>query len=120
MAVGPLQAPSATTGSACSRVAVIADPGEDLAGRLRGNRKVDGLAGHDFCLAGPPSVRTWPERIGHRCNRGSPMLWTLILILLVLWALGLITAVGGAFIHLLLIVALVVLVAQLLTGRRAA
>jgi len=48
------------------------------------------------------------------------MLWTLILILLVLWALGLITAVGGAFIHLLLIVALVVLVAQLLTGRRAA
>jgi hypothetical protein len=48
------------------------------------------------------------------------MLWTLIVILLVLWALGLITAVGGAFIHLLLIVALVVLVAQLLTGRRAA
>lgn len=48
------------------------------------------------------------------------MLWTLIVILLVLWALGLITAVGGAFIHLLLIVALVVLVAQLLTGRRSA
>jgi len=48
------------------------------------------------------------------------MLWTLIVILLVLWVLGLITAVGGAFIHLLLIVALVVLVAQLLTGRRAA
>ena len=48
------------------------------------------------------------------------MLWTLIVILLVLWVLGLITVVGGAFIHLLLIVALVVLVAQLLTGRRAA
>jgi len=47
------------------------------------------------------------------------MLWTLIVILLVLWALGLITAVGGAFIHLLLVIALVVLVAQLLTGRRA-
>ena len=48
------------------------------------------------------------------------MLWTIVIILLVLWALGLITAIGGAFIHLLLIVALVVLVAQLLTGRRAA
>ena len=48
------------------------------------------------------------------------MLWTIVLILVVLWALGLITAVGGAFIHLLLIIALVVLVAQLLTGRRAA
>jgi hypothetical protein len=48
------------------------------------------------------------------------MLWTVIIILVVLWALGLITAVGGAFIHLLLIIALVVLVAQLLSGRRAA
>jgi hypothetical protein len=48
------------------------------------------------------------------------MLWTIVLILVVLWALGLITAVGGAFIHLLLIIALVVLVAQLLTSRRAA
>lgn len=48
------------------------------------------------------------------------MLWTLILVLVVLWALGLITAVGGAFIHLLLIVALVILVAQLLSGRRVA
>ena len=48
------------------------------------------------------------------------MLWTVIIILVVLWALGLITAVGGAFIHLLLIIALVVLVAQLLSGRRVA
>lgn len=48
------------------------------------------------------------------------MLWTLILVLVVLWALGLITAVGGAFIHLLLVIALVVLVAQLLSGRRVA
>jgi Family of unknown function (DUF5670) len=48
------------------------------------------------------------------------MLWTIVLILVVLWALGLITAVGGAFIHVLLIIALVVLVAQLLTSRRAA
>lgn len=50
----------------------------------------------------------------------APMLWTIVLILVVLWALGLITAVGGAFIHVLLIIAVVVLVAQLLTGRRAA
>ena len=35
------------------------------------------------------------------------MLWTLIVILLVLWALGLVTAVGGAVIHLLLVIALV-------------
>ena len=46
------------------------------------------------------------------------MLWTIFVILLVLWLLGLITAytVGG-FIHLLLVIAVVVLVIQLLQGR---
>jgi hypothetical protein len=48
------------------------------------------------------------------------MLETLIVILLVLWLLGLVTntTVGGAL-HLLLLVALVVFVIRLLTGRRA-
>jgi len=39
--------------------------------------------------------------------------------LLVLWLLGLIGSVGGSFIHLLLLVAAVILVVQLLSGRRA-
>ena len=47
------------------------------------------------------------------------MLWTILIVLIVLWALGLITAVGGAAIHLLLVIALVVLIAQLLSGRRS-
>lgn len=48
------------------------------------------------------------------------MLWTLFVILLVLWLLGVIsgTTVGG-FVHLLLVLAIVVLVIQLITGRRA-
>ena len=49
------------------------------------------------------------------------MLWTIILILVVLWALGFSFAgaqVGG-FIHLLLVVALIVLVVQLVRGRTA-
>lgn len=47
------------------------------------------------------------------------MLWALILVLLVLWAVGLATAytVGG-LLHLLLVAALVILVVQLLQGRR--
>lgn len=48
------------------------------------------------------------------------MLWTLIAIILVLWLLGLLTSVGGGLIHLLLVVAAIVLLVQLLTGRRAA
>jgi len=47
------------------------------------------------------------------------MLWTILVVLIVLWALGLVAAVGGAAIHLLLVLALVVLIAQLLTGRRS-
>ena len=48
------------------------------------------------------------------------MLWTIVVILLVLWLLGaFVIPVGGALIHLLLIVALVVGLIQLFTGRRA-
>jgi hypothetical protein len=46
------------------------------------------------------------------------MLWALITLLVVLWLLGLFGSVGGAAIHLLLVVAAIVLVAQLLSGRR--
>lgn len=50
------------------------------------------------------------------------MLWTIIIVLLVMWALGFgfAGAAVGNLIHLLLILALVVLVIQLVTGRRAA
>jgi hypothetical protein len=46
------------------------------------------------------------------------MLWTIAVILLVLWALGLITGVAGGLVHLLIVIALVVIVIQLLSGRR--
>jgi uncharacterized membrane protein (Fun14 family) len=47
------------------------------------------------------------------------MLWTILLVLLVLWALGLVSGYAlGGFIHILLVVALVVLVIQLVQGRR--
>ena len=47
------------------------------------------------------------------------MLWTIIAILLVLWLLGLIGNIGGGLIWLLLVVAAIVLVFQLISGRRA-
>ena len=46
------------------------------------------------------------------------MLWTILVILLALWLLGLIGSIGGGFIHLLLVAAAIVLIAQLLQGRR--
>jgi hypothetical protein len=47
------------------------------------------------------------------------MLWTLLVILLIMWALGLGFGVAGNLIHILLVVAVVVLLINLLQGRRA-
>ncbi len=48
------------------------------------------------------------------------MLWTLFVILLVLWLLGFSFHVAGSLIHLLLVIAVIVLIINLLTGRRSA
>jgi hypothetical protein len=45
------------------------------------------------------------------------MLWTIVVILIVLWALGLVTHVAGGLIHLLLVIALIVAVVRLVQGR---
>ena len=49
------------------------------------------------------------------------MLWTIFVVLLVLWLLGMVSSYTlGGFIHLLLVLALIVLVFNLISGRRAA
>jgi hypothetical protein len=48
------------------------------------------------------------------------MLWTIIVLLAVMWLLGVSFHVGGGLIHLLLVVALVVLAFNFLSGRRVA
>ena len=48
------------------------------------------------------------------------MLWTIAVILVILWALGLVSSYTlGGFIHVLLVVALIVVVVGFLQGRRA-
>jgi hypothetical protein len=46
------------------------------------------------------------------------MLWTIIVVLVILWLLGFTLHVGGALIHLLLVIAVVVLIFNLVSGRR--
>jgi Family of unknown function (DUF5670) len=47
------------------------------------------------------------------------MLWTIFVILLVMWLLGMVSSYTmGGFIHILLVIALVVLVVNLISGRR--
>ncbi len=49
------------------------------------------------------------------------MLWTIFVILLVMWLLGMVSAYTmGGFIHILLVIALVVLLLRIISGRRVA
>ena len=48
------------------------------------------------------------------------MLWTIMVVLLILWLLGFGLHVGGGLVHLLLVLAVVVLIYNLVTGRRRA
>jgi hypothetical protein len=45
------------------------------------------------------------------------MLWTIIVVLFVLWLLGFTIHIGGAFIHLLLVIAVILIVYNLVVGR---
>ena len=48
------------------------------------------------------------------------MLWTIFVVLIILWLLGFSLHIGGGLIHLLLVVGLVILVINLLSGRSSA
>ena len=47
------------------------------------------------------------------------LLWGVVVVLVVLWLLGLIARIGGGLIHILLVIALIVLIYNLIVGRRA-
>jgi hypothetical protein len=47
------------------------------------------------------------------------MLWTIFVILLILWLLGFTLHIGGSLIHILIVVAVIVLIFNLISGRRA-
>jgi Flp pilus assembly protein TadB len=52
-------------------------------------------------------------------SRGAGMLWTIFVVLMVLWLLGMVSSYTmGGFIHILLLLAVVALVFQLISGRR--
>jgi hypothetical protein len=49
---------------------------------------------------------------------GSAMLWTIALILIILWLLGFSIHIGGALIHLLLVAAVIVILVRIIQGNR--
>lgn len=54
-----------------------------------------------------------------RQEEGQEVLWTIAVVLIVLWLLGLVTSYTlGGFIHVLLVIALIVMILRLIQGRR--
>ena len=47
------------------------------------------------------------------------LLWTILVILVILWLLGFKLAIGGGLIHILLVIAVIVLVIRLVSGRQS-
>lgn len=66
------------------------------------------------------STRCGIESARLRSGENGFMLWTIFVILLVLWLLGMVSSYTlGGFIHILLVVAIVVALIQIISGRRA-
>jgi hypothetical protein len=66
-------------------------------------------------------ISSWATSAGNMGSReiGTAMLWTIFIVLCVLWLLGMVTSYTlGGFIHILLLVALAIFVINLIQGRR--
>jgi hypothetical protein len=66
-------------------------------------------------LSAPAGRRTKQEKL----NPKETMLWTIFVVILILWLLGFIGHFGGSLIHLLLVIAVVILIINLISGRRS-
>jgi hypothetical protein len=77
-----------------------------LEASLKGSRYTNELGGSGAC------------RIARRSEGGGPVLYTLAVVLLILWLLGMVSGYTiGAFIHVLLVIAVVLVLVQLISGR---
>ena len=66
-----------------------------------------------------PSNNGWArDSEGAKEKKEVNMLWTILVILFILWALGLFAFHAGGLIHILLVIAVIVLIVRLLQGRK--
>jgi hypothetical protein len=66
-----------------------------------------------------PDERSGQGPFGRRTTQGDPNMWTIVVVLLVLWVLGFVTSnTLGGLLHLLLVIAIIVMAVRLLQGRK--
>jgi len=75
------------------------------------------LTGCDLATTGKDLFYNDPGSAGATPMEAIPVLWTIVAIVLLLWLLGLIGGIGGGLINLLLVVALVLVIVNLASGR---
>lgn len=69
--------------------------------------------------AGISNMRRIENRIRHNSNQFIIMLMTIAIVLIILWALGLVTgSTLGGFVHVLLVIAIIVVLVRLIQGRK--
>jgi hypothetical protein len=66
----------------------------------------------------PDSLPHLPRRFSAAGSYDDLMLYTIAVILIILWLLGFIAHVGGGLIHLILVIAVILIIVNLVTGRR--
>lgn len=65
-----------------------------------------------------PGASDITDRLNVQHHGAALMLWTIAIILLALWAIGLVFKVAGALIHLLLVIALIVVIFKVFASRK--
>src|SRR4051812_44128109 len=73
-----------------------------------------------LCIGGPaPTSNPQPTCPARSTRMEESMLWMIVAILLIMWFLGIGFHIAGGLVHILLVIALVVIIFNLLSGRRA-
>jgi hypothetical protein len=96
-----------------SHTDAVSGTGKNMLARLRGSACACLLAAALGCR----SACLRAQKTGE--NPIMQIIWTLIVILFVLWLVGLFVHIGGSLIHILLVIAVILLIFNLLTGRGA-
>jgi fatty acid desaturase len=82
--------------------------------------KIDGAVAYlSATIAEAGSFISEPYNDADLTKESEIMLWTIIVILVILWLLGFIGHFGGPFIHILVVVAVIILIFNLISGRRS-
>jgi hypothetical protein len=82
--------------------------------------KIDAAVGYlGPTIAEAGSFISEPYNGANLTKESGIMLWTILVIVLILWLLGFIGGIGGNLIHILIVVAVIILIFNLVSGRRS-